>query len=216
MRPKESIPEQTLRRIPHYHQILSDLEAQGQQLISSSYLSRFFRVHDTQVRKDVSVIGYRGRPKAGYSVSGLRQAIGDFLGINLQNTAILIGAGKLGSALCGYPGLAEYGLHIVGVFDNDSAKTGQRVAAFAIQPLDALPQFLSGRGVGIAILTVPKEAAQGVADLTISLGIRAIWNFAPTQLSVPPEVSVRHENLAVGLALLSHDLKKSQQPPREE
>ncbi len=216
MRPKESIPEQTLRRIPHYHQILSDLEAQGQKLISSSYLSRFFRVHDTQVRKDVSVIGYRGRPKAGYSVSGLRQAIGDFLGINLQNTAILIGAGKLGSALCGYPGLAEYGLHIVGVFDSDPAKTGQRVAAFAIQDLSALPQFLSGRGVGIAILTVPKDAAQGVADLAVSLGIHAIWNFAPTQLSVPPEVSVRHENLAVGLALLSHDLKKSQQPPHEE
>jgi redox-sensing transcriptional repressor len=216
VRPKESIPEQTLRRIPHYHQILSDLEAQGQKLISSRYLSRFFRVHDTQVRKDVSVIGYRGRPKAGYSVSGLRQAIGDFLGINLQNTAILIGAGKLGSALCGYPGLAEYGLHIVGVFDNDPARAGQRVAAFAIQDTASLPDFLPGRGVGIAILTVPKDAAQGVADLVVGLGIRAIWNFAPTQLTVPAEVSVRHENLAVGLALLSHDLKKSQQPPREE
>ena len=216
MRPKENIPEQTLRRIPHYHQILSDLEAQGRKLISSSYLSRFFRVHDTQVRKDVSVIGYRGRPKAGYSVSGLRQAIGDFLGTNLQNTAVLVGAGKLGSALCGYPGLAEYGLHIVGVFDSDPTRMGQRVAAFAIQDIATLPQFLAGRGVGIAILTVPKEAAQGVADLVVGLGIRAIWNFAPTQLTVPPEVSVRHENLAVGLALLSHDLKKSQQPPSED
>ncbi len=216
MRPKESIPEQTLRRIPHYHQILSDLEAQGQKLISSSYLSRFFRVHDTQVRKDVSVIGYRGRPKAGYSVSGLRQAIGDFLGINLQNSAVLIGAGKLGSALCGYPGLAEYGLRIAGVFDNDPAKVGQTVAAFTVQDIATLQEFLAGRGVGIAILTVPKEAAQGAAELVVASGIRAIWNFAPTQLAVPPEVAVRHENLAVGLALLSHDLKKSQQPPRED
>ena len=216
MRPKESIPEQTLRRIPHYHQILSDLEAQGQKLISSSYLSRFFRVHDTQVRKDVSVIGYRGRPKAGYSVSGLRQAIADFLGINLQNTAVLVGAGKLGSALCGYSGLAEYGLRIVGVFDSDRAKIGLEVAAFTIQDIATLPQFLAGRGVGIAILTVPKDAAQAAADLVVGLGIRALWSFAPTQLVVPAEVSVRHENLAVGLALLSHDLKKSQQAPREQ
>ena len=210
MRPKETIPEQTLRRIPHYHQILSDLEAQGQKLVSSSYLSRFFRVHDTQVRKDVSVIGYRGKPKAGYSVSGLRQAIADFLGINLRNTAVLIGAGKLGSALCGYPGLAEYGLRIVGVFDSDSARVGTQVAGFTIQHVDTLPQFLAGRGVGIAILTVPKDAAQAAADSMVELGIRAIWNFAPTQLVLPVEVSVRHENLAVSLALLSHDLKKSQ------
>jgi redox-sensing transcriptional repressor len=208
--PKQNIPEQTLRRIPHYHQILSDLEAQGQRLVSSSYLSRFFRVHDTQVRKDVSVIGYRGRPKAGYSVSGLRQAIADFLGINLQNTAVVIGAGKLGSALCGYPGLAEYGLRIVGVFDNDPARVGQMVATFAIQHLESLAPFLADRTVGIAILTVPKDAAQASADLVVALGIRAIWNFAPTQVEVPPEVSVRHENLAVGLALLSHDLKKVQ------
>jgi redox-sensing transcriptional repressor len=216
VRPKETIPEQTLRRIPHYHQILSDLEAQGQKLVSSSYLSRFFRVHDTQVRKDVSVIGYRGRPKAGYSVSGLRQAIADFLGINLRNTAVLVGAGKLGSALCGYPGLAEYGLRIAGVFDRDPARVGMPVADFIVQHVDTLPQFLAGLGVGIAILTVPKEAAQSAADLVVGLGIRAIWNFAPTQLTVPPDVSVRHENLAVGLALLSHDLKKNQTAPREE
>lgn len=215
MRPKETIPEQTLRRIPHYHQILSDLEARGQKLVSSSYLSRFFRVHDTQVRKDVSVIGYRGKPKAGYSVSGLRQAIADFLGINLRNTAVLIGAGKLGSALCGYPGLAEYGLRIVGVFDSDCARVGTQVAGFTLQHVDALPQFLSGRGVGIAILTVPKDAAQAAADSLVELGIRAIWNFAPTQLVLPAEISVRHENLAVSLALLSHDLKKSQTIPPE-
>ncbi len=215
MRPKDSIPEQTLRRIPHYHQILSDLEAEGKKLVSSRYLSRFFRVHDTQVRKDVSVIGYRGRPKAGYSVSGLRQAIGEFLGINLRNTAVLIGAGKLGSALCGYPGLAEYGLEIAGIFDSDPSRIGAQVAAFTVQDVAALPQFLLGRDVGIAILTVPREAAQAVADTVIGLGIRAIWNFAPTPIVAPAGISVRHENLAVGLALLSHDLRRSQQGPRE-
>lgn len=208
MRPKDSIPEQTLRRIPHYHQILADLEASGREMVSSRYLSGFFDVDDTQVRKDVSVIGYRGKPKAGYSVSGLRGAIAEFLGINLENTSVLVGAGKLGSALCSYPGLAEYGLKIAAVFDNDPNKIGSRVGDHRIRPLDSLDEFVRDRTIGIAIITVPKEAAQAVCDRVVALRIRAIWNFAPTQLTVPPEVKIRHENLAVGLALLSHYLKR--------
>ena len=210
MKPKERIPEQTLRRIPHYHQILSELEANGEQMVSSRYLSRFFNVDDTQVRKDVSVIGYRGKPKAGYSVTGLRQAIANFLGINLENTSVLIGAGKLGSALCSYPGLAEYGLKIVGVFDSNPSKVGTKVGGHLVRSINSLRQFVQGRAIGIAIITVPKEAAPEVCEQIVSFGIKAVWNFAPIQLTVPPDVQIRQENLAVGLALLSHYLKLNQ------
>ena len=82
-------------------------------------------VDDTQVRKDMSIIGCRGKPKRGYSVFELRKAIGDFLGINYENTAILIGAGRLGSALAEYPGFPEYGLRLAAVFDNDPERIGQ-------------------------------------------------------------------------------------------
>jgi len=207
-KPKSTIPVQTLRRIPYYHQILSDLEQKGERFVSSKYLAHFFHVDDTQVRKDVSVIGYKGKPKSGYSVSGLKQAIGDFLGINTQNTAILIGAGKLGSALIEYPGLSEYGLNLVAVFDNDPAKADRRIGVFSIQPLGELDKVVQDFDVGIAIITVPKEAAQGVCNLVVEQEIKAIWNFAPTQLSAPADVTIRNENLAVGLALLSHYLKK--------
>jgi redox-sensing transcriptional repressor len=207
-KPKPTIPVQTLRRIPYYHQILSEMEQKGERFVSSKHLAHFFHVDDTQVRKDVSVIGYKGKPKSGYSVTGLKQAIGEFLGINTRNTAILIGAGKLGSALIEYPGLSEYGLNLVAVFDNDPEKVNHKIGKFSIKPLEKVSEAVQDFDVGIAIITVPKEAAQGVCDMVVAQKIKAIWNFAPTQLSVPADVTIRNENMAVGLALLSHYLKK--------
>jgi len=203
----EVIPERTLRRIPHYHQILSDLESKGEQYVSSKYLAGFLQIDDTQVRKDVSVIGYRGKPKSGYSVSELRNAIGEYLGFNFENTAILIGAGRLGSALAEYQGFAEYGLKIVAVFDNNPQRVGKLISGFTILPLESLPRVVNSYNIGIAILTVPKAAAQDVCERVVSMDIQAIWNFAPARLDVPEGVIVRNENLAVGVALLSHYLK---------
>jgi len=202
------IPEQTLRRIPLYHQILAEMQARGESYVSSRHLAQFFRIDDTQVRKDVSLIGYKGKPKAGYSILGLKKAIEEFLGINYENTAILIGAGHLGSALSQYPGLAQYGLRLVAIFDNDPAKTGTILGAFTILPMESLQRVVRSFDVGIAIICVPKDAAQSVAGRIVSMGIKAIWNFSPTQLAVPSDVVVRNENIALGLAILSHYLKR--------
>ena len=207
-RPYTEVREQTLRRIPLYHQILTEAAARGEEYVSSRYLASFFQVDDTQVRKDVAAIGYKGKPKSGYSVTGLKGAIGEFLGINYENTAVLIGAGKLGSALSEYPGLAEYKVKLVAVFDNDPARVGQIMGAFTILPMESLGRVIRSFNVGIAIVTVPARAAQAVCEQAIALGIRGIWNFAPTQICLPPEISVRHENMAVGLAILSHYLKR--------
>ncbi len=202
------IPEQTLRRIPLYHQILAEMQVRGEAYVSSRHLAQFFRIDDTQVRKDVSLIGYKGKPKAGYSILGLKKAIEEFLGINYENTAILIGAGRLGSALSQYPGLAEYGLRLVAIFDNDPARTGTVLGTFTILPMESLQRVVRSFDVGIAIICVPKDAAQSVAGRIVSLGIKAIWNFSPTQLTLPSDVIVRHENIALGLAILSHYLKR--------
>jgi redox-sensing transcriptional repressor len=202
------IPEQTLRRIPLYHQILAEMQVRGEAYVSSRHLAQFFRIDDTQVRKDVSLIGYKGKPKAGYSILGLKKAIEEFLGINYENTAILIGAGRLGSALSQYPGLAEYGLRLVAIFDNDPARTGTVLGTFTILPMESLQRVVRSFDVGIAIICVPKDAAQSVAGRVVSLGIKAIWNFSPTQLTVPSDIIIRHENIALGLAILSHYLKR--------
>jgi redox-sensing transcriptional repressor len=202
------IPEQTLRRVPLYHQILAEMLASGEAYVSSRHLAGFFGIDDTQVRKDVSLIGYKGKPKAGYSVGGLKLAIEEFLGINYENTAILVGVGHLGAALSQYPGLSQYGLRLVAVFDNDAAKIGTVVGGFTVLGTDSLPRVVRSFDIGIAIVCVPKGAAQEVADRVVALGIKAVWNFAPTRLSVPADVVVRHENIALGLAILSHYVKR--------
>ena len=139
-----------------------DLEGRGEPYVSSRFLADICEIDDTQVRKDVSVIGYRGKPKSGYSVTGLRAAIGDFLGINYENTAVLVGAGRLGSALAEYPGLADYGLKLVAVFDNDSTKIGKVVGDHSVLPIESLPRVARSYNIGIAIIAVPKGAAQAV------------------------------------------------------
>jgi NADH:ubiquinone oxidoreductase subunit E len=104
--------------------------------------------------------------------------------------------------------LAEYGLRLVAIFDNDPARTGTVLGSFTILPMESLQRVVRSFDVGIAIICVPKDAAQSVAGRVVSLGIKAIWNFSPTQLTVPSDVIVRHENIALGLAILSHYLKR--------
>jgi redox-sensing transcriptional repressor len=205
------IPEQTLRRVPLYHQILAEMLVANDSYVSSRHLAGFFGIDDTQVRKDVSLIGYKGKPKAGYSVAGLKLAIEEFLGINYENTAILIGVGHLGAALSQYPGLSQYGLRLVAIFDNDPAKIGGVVGGFTVLGTESLPRVVRSFDIGIAILCVPKGAAQGVADRVVSFGIKALWNFAPARLAVPADVVVRNENIALGLAILSHYVKRQKQ-----
>jgi redox-sensing transcriptional repressor len=183
------------------------LELRKEEYVPSRYLASFMHVDDTQVRKDVSIIGYRGKPKSGYSVIGLKRALEEYMGINNQTTAILIGAGKLGSALTEYPGFAEHGLKMVAIFDNDPDRVGQVIGKFTILSTESLPRVIKSYSIGIAIITVPRSAAQTVCNKVVDLGIKAIWNFAPTPLDVPDDVIVRNENLAAGAALLSHYLK---------
>ena len=211
----KNFPEQYLKRIPFYHQILSDLELKNEEYVSSRYLAGFFNVDETQIRKDISLTGYKGKPKFGYSVPGLKEAIEHYLGLNYHNSAVLIGAGKLGSALIEYEGLADYGLEIIAVFDNNPAKIGSAVGKHNILNLDALPRVSRSYDIGIAILTVPKAAAQSVCNQAMDQGIKAIWNFAPTQLSVNNDVILKNENLAIGIALLSYYLKKRDSLPEE-
>ena len=205
---KTKVPEHTLRRIPRYHQILAELEIKEEEYVSSQFLATFCSIDSTQVRKDLGVIGYHGKPKSGYSVSGLKKAIGNFLGINYENTAILVGAGKLGSALIGYPAFLDYGLKLVGVFDSDPAKIGSIIGEYTVLSMESLPRVFRSYDIGIAILTVPKQAAQEVTDTLVDLGIRGIWNFVPLVLEVPDHVVVRSENIAIGLAILSHYVNK--------
>ncbi len=207
---KTGIPEPTLRRMPGYYRYLRDLQASGAQLISCATVGRDLSLDPTLVRKDLESISVVGRRRVGFTISELLHGIEICLGYDGGNRAFLLGAGNLGAALLGYKKFREYGLQIVAVFDADSSLVGERVSDLEIQPLDRLPELAREWSPQIGIVTVPADRAQNATDLLVANGIRAIWNFAPVRVQVPPDVIVQSEDLYRSLATLSYKLVMKQ------
>ena len=163
------------------------------------------------MRKDLALVSDGGRPKIGYNREHLIADIENFLGYGNSNDAVLIGAGKLGRALLGYSGFAEYGLNCRRVRRERYAHWHNEGAAKPIMQLSRLGEVCQRCKIKIGIITVPAEYAQGVCDLLIENGILAIWNFAPKHLNVPDGILVQNENMAASLALLCKHLNERMQ-----
>ncbi len=201
------ISRATLRRLPTY---LSFLKALPDDIvhISATSIAAGLHMGQVQVRKDLALVSSSGRPKVGYPRMMLIQDLEQFLGYGSMNDAVLIGAGKLGRALLGYSGFAEYGLNIVAAFDADDAVVGTSNSGKPIMHLSRLSDVCRKNQIKIGIITVPADHAQQVCDLLIKHGIMAIWNFAPKHLDVPEGILVQNENMAASLALLSKHLSE--------
>jgi len=169
-----------------------------------------------QVRKDLQYTGIIGKPKTGYSVSELIQAIETFLGWNNINEAFLVGAGNLGTALLGHERFSKFGLRIVAAFDTDTNKVGQWIHEKAVLSLDKLADLAPRMSIHLGIITAPAEVAQAVADEMVKGGIQAIWNFAPVKLKVPEHIIVHNEDLYNSLASLSWKLARRFRVPIQE
>lgn len=202
----EGIPEPTLRRLPAYCHVLRRMAEQGAESVSCTQIGRELQLDPTQVRKDLAVTGASGRPKVGYQVQDLYDRIADFLGWNNAQDAVLVGVGSLGTALLGYKGFNQNGVRIVAAFDVDPAKIGGARHDTPVFPLEKMPDLVKRLKVHLGILTVPVESAQMVCDLMVLSRVRAIWNFAPTALTVPAGIIVQNENLFSSLAVLSSKL----------
>ncbi len=196
-----SVP--TLRRLASYYHCLKQLEGTGRDTVSCTHIAEMLMLDATQVRKDIETTGLVGKPKVGYSVRPLIEAIEAFLGWDRLSDAFLVGAGNLGAALMGYTRFSRYGLSIVAAFDIAPGKIGQRVHGREVLPLDKLTNLARRMHVAVGIITTPPEVAQTVANLMVAGGIRAIWNFAPVTLDVPKDVIVENVSLASSLAVLS-------------
>jgi len=203
-----SIPQPSLARLPQYHHYLVDLAAKGITQTTCSVIGRDLGLIPVQVRKDLQYTGIIGRPKTGYSVAELIQAIETFLGWNNINEAFLVGAGNLGTALLGHERFSKFGLRIVAAFDTDPAKAGQWIHDKAVLPLNELADLAQRMSIHLGIITTPPEAAQAVADEMVKGGIQAIWNFAPVRLRVPEHIIVHNEDLYSTLATLSWKLAR--------
>jgi redox-sensing transcriptional repressor len=165
----------------------------------------------TQIVKDLAITGIKGKPRAGYNTYELIGAIENYLNFHKSNHAFLVGAGKLGSALISYPQLESFGLKIVAGFDVDPEVTGRRIKQINIFHINQIPELASRMKVEIGILTTPAESAQHAANLMIEGGIRAIWNFAPTNLKVPGHVIVQNTSMYSNVAIMLKKLQLSKQ-----
>ena len=208
---EKEISRATLKRLPTYLSYLKALPSEASANISATALAAGLHMGEVQVRKDLALVSDGGRPKIGYNREHLIADIENFLGYGNSNDAVLIGAGKVGRALLGYGGFAEYGLNIVAAFDANDTLIGTTNGGKPIMHLSRLGEVCQRYKIKIGIITVPAEYAQGVCDLLIENGILAIWNFAPKHLNVPDGILVQNENMAASLALLCKHLNERMQ-----
>lgn len=199
----ESIPNPAVRRLSLYLRQLEDFDRKARRTISSKQLGESLRLTDAQVRKDLAYFGQFGHPGIGYRVQDLILELRRILGTDKTWSVVLVGAGNIGRAMSGYRGFDRKGFRLVAVFDNDQAKLGRKMGSFVIQPLAQMAETVRQQAARLAILAVPADDAQEVANQLIDAGIRGLLNFAPVSLSVPPNVALQTVDMAVQLEQLA-------------
>ncbi len=196
----------TVRRLSLYLQFLDECDRRGLTTVSSDALAERGGASPAQVRKDLSFFGSFGRRGVGYNVPLLAGRLREILGLMRRYRVILVGAGRVGAALAAYPGFRVRGFDVVAVYDVDPARIGGSVDGLVVRSSDRLESDLAAEAADIAVIATPAEAAQGVADRLVRAGIRALLNFAPVTLTVPPAVAVSAVNMALELEALSYAL----------
>jgi redox-sensing transcriptional repressor len=197
------IPEMTIRRLSIYTRCLLQLEEDGVKTISSQELAERFNLNSAQVRKDLAYFGEFGVRGIGYYVSGLKAELQRILGLDREWPVALVGLGNLGSALFHYKGFSRQGFRIAIVFDDDPAKAGREIGGVPIVSTRDVAREVKARAIQIAVLAVPADAAQGVADQLVAAGIKAVLNFAPARLRLPKDARLKNVDLSIELETLS-------------
>lgn len=198
--------EKTIKRLTQYHFILESYEDKGLEYISSPQISKYLNIDDSQVRKDIKLLNSDGLQKKGYKVKELKKNIETALSFKKNKNAVIIGAGNLGTALIKYKDLKNYGLNILALFDNNPLKVGMKLSTKEIFSMSHLAEFVSSQKVEIAILTVPREVSQEVADFVATSGIKCIWNFTPSVLYIEDKnIKVLNENLIGNFLAMVND-----------
>lgn len=206
MATRETVPDIIIGRLPLYLRTLERLHEAGRQTISSQELGEIVGVSAAQIRKDISQFGEFGRQGMGYPIPYLMEKLRQILKVDRTWDVALIGAGDLGRALVHYQGFRNRGFQIKMVFDNDPRKIGQKLGDFIIQDAVSMTEVIHQAGIQIAMLVVPASAAQEVTDQLVKAGVRAILNYAPTHLNVPPGVRVEHVDPAMHLQHMTYYL----------
>ena len=202
------IPNETVRRLPIYLRGLLSLREEGRKSISSRNLAEFLGFNPWQIRKDFSYFGGFGTRGIGYDVEKLIKQVKKILRIDIVHRAALVGVGNLGSAVLAHPGFKTYGFDIVAAFDAAPEKIGRKVINIVIEDVSNLCT-LKRRKIDLAIIAVPQQAAQKIADALVKAGIKGILNFSPCRITVPKRVKVITIDIAMDLARLPYYMPAS-------
>ena len=207
----KEISQAVIRRLPRYHRYLSELRKEGVERISSNELSKRMKVTASQIRQDLNNFGGFGQQGYGYNVEYLYQEVGKILGLDREHNMVIIGVGNLGQALAKYASFENSGFILRGLFDVNPELKGKEIRGVSIRMLDELQDFLKTNQIEIAALTIPKNQVVSVADLLVNNGVKAIWNFAHTDLNLPDDVIVENVHLSESLMKLSYNISRSAQ-----
>jgi len=203
---KKKISESTIHRLSLYYRVLSILEKENYETVSSKELAKREKLTPAQVRKDLSFFGSFGTRGLGYPVSELKKQIAEILGLNRGWNVALIGVGNIGSALVGYKEFQRQGFNIKLIFDNDQRKIGSNHKGIIVSDIKNLERDLKENNIQIVVVAVPATVAQYIVDDVVKAGIMAILNFASVNLKVPDDVFLRNENMSMELEYLSFAL----------
>lgn len=208
---RTKISETTIIRLSVYSRYLSKLEKMGIETIQAGDIAKGAGGNPSQVRKDFAYFGEFGTRGVGYNVKELQQNILEILSLNVDWSVALVGAGNLGLALSSFKGFGERRFKITSIFDNDSEKIGTHVNGLEILSVIRLTEVVKQNQIQIGIISVPVDEAQEIADLLVGSGVKAILNFAPIILNVPPEVFVRDVDLAVNFEVLTFNVSSAKE-----
>jgi len=205
----DQVSELTTNRLSVYLRCLNQLDDAGVKTISSQALAEQFHLNAAQIRKDLAYFGEFGVRGVGYYVRDLKRHLRQILGLDRKLRVAIVGAGNLGLALADYPGFRQEGFEILALFDNVSEKVGQQSrGGVPILDIEELKKIARRESISIAVIAVPAASAQRVVDLVVAAGIKAVLNFSPGTLQVPPGVKLKSVDLTVSLESLSFHLAR--------
>lgn len=203
------IPDIVIGRLPIYLRALTQLATAGRQVTSSRELGEYLGISSAQIRKDLSHFGGFGKQGTGYHVETLYDKLREILRVDHKWPMVVIGAGDLGHAIAHYRGFEARGFEVVAVFDNSPDRVGKNTNGYKIQPMEELEKTVAEKNIKIAMLSVPAESAQQAAEQLVEVGIRAILNYAPTNLNVPEGIQVQYIDPVIELQHMTFYLDNS-------
>ena len=207
---EREISRAVVERLPVYYRYLRDLIDEGVERISSQELSRIMHVTASQIRQDFNHFGGFGQQGYGYNTQYLYDEIGKILGLDKEHTMVLVGVGNLGSALVGYMNYRKRGFIFKAAFDIDPELIGQELSGIRIHPVSELKEYLMKNPVDIVVIAIPKQHAVRVAEEISSCPIKAVWNFAHTDLPMPEQIQVENVHLSDSLMKLSYSIRRNE------